>query len=547
MDSDYQRLLLDEATRLLSNADLEYLAQHDVPLTGPTGLRRYLGEMSTEAFARLYFPKDFYLPTPAFHRAAFDTLDDIVQRAVNGRPGRKLARAWPRGHSKTGLHSKVLPIHGLVYGWSPLSVLIANNQTAADRLMLNIKVELDTNPLLKEDFGELAGDIWGVTRLQSVTGNAIVGFGRGSGAIRGVSSRVRPRLVVGDDIDDDQSVRSAIETQASIDWWTSAVMGIGDQVGFTTSYIVIGTVLADKSLFGTLLKAPDFETEVLAGVKRFAYNEGLWSEWERITLELARTGKMPTSPEEDAFYQENRAALLMGTEVLWPRPDAYWHLMVFRLARGERAFATEVQNNGSGSLVTPLGPMPTVKRAELPPMVGLDRIGVLDPTTSGRSTADYPAYVELLYDRERRVVYVDYAQGDKAAYGETVERVADRIASHRHPLDGLFVEANGAGTVVADLVQKAIQQRGRHEQVVKVTAKGAKADRISALSIYARRGQIFVVDDIHEEMVTEWRSWPAVQNDDFLDAVATGVAQLKKLGLLDDVLETAVAASDWLL
>lgn len=523
-----------EAVRLIPQPALRRLARAGALATGPAGLRRYLGHQSIEAFARCYFPEQFALPTPPFHRLAFARLDDIRARAQAGQPGRKVALAWPRGHAKTTIHSFILPLHGFLYGWSPLTVLLANNESAAWRLMRNIKSALEQRDgPIAEDFGDVRGAAWGVSMLEHRNGQRIVAFGRGSGALRGVAAKTRPTLVIADDLDDDQSVRSAIETDAAITWWDRAVLGIGDQVAYRTSYIACGTILSDQSLMQHVLDARDFDREVLAGVTRFATRSDLWAEWEHRILHA------PAVPdaEHDEFYQRHMAEMLEGAGVLWDRPHAYRELMLYRLARGEAAFATEIQNVGGATLAGPLGPMPTVARTEAPQGM---RIAVLDPTTSGRRTADYPGYIELVYDASQRRVYVDYALAERAAYGATIDAIAARIAA-LPPLDGLYCESNAAGDIIADLLQAELRRRGRWEQVVKVAHTDAKSARIAAISLYARRGQLVVVDDVDPELKREWQAWPATQHDDLLDALATGLRQLQQLGLLDVPLDLYIS------
>lgn len=502
-----------------------------LPEIGPVGKRKLRAAVDIEYFAKTYFPELFPLEIPQFHKTAFQLLNDISNRSRRGDAGKKIAIAFPRGHSKTTIFSRITPIHSLLFRWSLLTILIGNNDRSAKRLLKNIKEDLETNELLKEDFPILSKrpKVWGSLQIQLSDGSGIAAFGRGSGAIRGVVSTVRPRLVIGDDLEDDQSVRSEIETEALIDWWNRAVLAVGDNVNYTTTYILVGTVLVEKSLFMDFANRPGVKSVILPAIRQFPSNLDLWDRWAEVY-----TQNPVSDPDSDSFYQDHKEALLADAELLWNRPDALWHLMQFRLTRGERAFQTEMQNNPFAARDTPLGELPIAD----PPSSGF-RIAALDPAIKGRKkTADYPAYVELVFDFNHQKAVLDFVLAEKVNYGEVVIKIANRIASLSKPLDALVVEENSAGSVIADLLQQKLIERKRPEIVTKVYNSLPKSQRIGALAIYARTGQFAARPGVSEEFEKEWKNYPAVRNDDVLDAVSTAMNKLAELGLLRRYEET---------
>ncbi|GIW83464.1 MAG: hypothetical protein KatS3mg105_5271 [Gemmatales bacterium] len=515
------RLLYDLALRILGRDRL--LAVADLPLRGLAGLRRYLGERSLEAFARLYFRE--LTDPPAFHQEAYRQLDEIAEASRQNRRGSKIAVFWPRGHSKTTIFSKVLPLAAALQDWSKLTVLLANNQTAAERLLANIREELETNPYLLEDYGNQRGPVWSSQRIELANGSIITAFGRGSGALRGVQRKQRPRLVIADDIEDDQSVRSATETEAARQWWQKAVLGVGDNVGFTTSFVYVGTLLSQDSLATTILNSPDFTVSLRRAIEREPDRIDLWEEWRKTTIDLAGQGKAPASPEVDEFYQRHKEELERGAVLLWPRPDALWHLMRYRLAAGEAAFATEFQNDPTGAGYQPLGPIPILPAL---PEGNYYRLAAFDPTVSGKTSADYPAFVEVCYYPDRDIAVVDYVLAEKADYRSTIVTVANRVCQHKTPLDALIVEANGAFTAIADALQAELYKLGRTEIVTKLVSSGPKAQRIQKIGLLAGAGKLFVVQPVHRELQREWQSWPVAKNDDVVDAISMIIELLQK-------------------
>jgi hypothetical protein len=525
-------LLVRYLKRHISDDIFSLLVANDVPLTGPTGLRRWLAERDLEYFAKAYFSEEFSLPLADIHKVFVADIEDIRRRALAGEPGLKVARAIPRGHSKTSWYSRLMPLHGLLYGWSPLTVLLGNNATAARRLLRNIREVCETNEALAEDFGAIPGEVWGEERLEHGSA-AIVCFGVGSGAVRGVSKPgQRPSLIVGDDLDDDASVRSAIQLESNTEWWDKAIMALGDNVTFTTSYAVVGTIIRSTSLMQHILDAGDFQATIEQGVKRFADRGDLWEQWREWYIEQAKQGTKPTTPAEDAFYQEHREEMLEGTEVLWDRPDAYYQMMLYRLSRGEPAFFSEIQNQPSEAGGN-LGKLPLVKLPD--DLSEWNLVASLDPTTKGGKTNDKSAWIEAYFHRRRKEIIFTFCDARQRPASQTVDFVVNRLrkSNTTKRYDGLWIEANSAGTLIADSIDQRAQAENLNYNVIQVQNSAPKDERINILSVYVARGQVFASENVDPEFIAEWDGYPSYRFDDALDAAATIVQQLQKAGLLD--------------
>ncbi len=527
------RVLVRFLKRHISQDVLELLVANGVPLTGPTGLRRWVAEHDVEAFAKLYFPEEFALETPPIHQSFVADIEDIRRRALSGTPGRKLARAIPRGHAKTTFYSRLQPLHGFLYGWSPLTILLGNNQTAAERLLKNIRDVLESNEALAEDFGDVRGAVWQTDHIQHPNGQSIRAFGRGSGAVRGVSKPgQRPSLIVGDDLDDDGLVRSAVELEAATEWWDKAILALGDQVTFATSFVAVGTVIRSSSLLQHILDSHDFESVIEQGIQRFSDYPELWDQWREWYIEQAKLGSKPSTPDEDEFYQQHKEDMLAGTQVLWSRPDAYYHMMVYRLSRGDAAFFSEIQNQ-PGEAGGNLGKLPLVSLPD--DLKDWQRLAALDPTIKGGKTNDLSAWVEGYFHRGRKEVIIAFCDAQQRSASQTVDAVLKHLrkSTQVKRYDGLWVESNAAGTLIADSIDQRVQAEGLGYTISQVHNSAPKDERIAILSDYAGRGQLFVADSIDPEFIQEWQGWPGYRWDDALDSASIIVMQLKKAGLLD--------------
>lgn len=271
--------MTDEEVLLLEEYLLKHFSQEDVnelfesPLTGPKGLRRQLGEIDKEYFGRAYFPDYFENETPEFHAE----LDKLIEEYENNHDKyRGLIIAAPRGHAKSFRISFLNSMHSIVYQKKKFIVLISDSGTQAESQTTELKLEFEQNEELKEDFGDLVGEDYG---LKWTTGDFYVAFpnpkpgtgkkgklkpgricrvvARGTGAgMRGLKSKnARPDLVIGDDLENDDLVLTMAQRNKTWSWLMGAVVPmLHPKYG---SLIINGTVLHFDSALNKLLAQSD--------------------------------------------------------------------------------------------------------------------------------------------------------------------------------------------------------------------------------------------------------------------------------------------------
>jgi phage terminase large subunit-like protein len=509
------------ARKLLTEEQLARLIEYDVSLSE---LRKYVAEQSFEAFIKIYFEDEFTLPFAPFQYDMIADCQGIIDRLRDNQRGVKLARCYPRAHGKSSFYARLLPLYCFLFNLSPLTILIGNTHDAGKRLLKNIKRICESNAAITEDF-VIRGEQWGLERIETIDGATIQAFGIDAGSIRGISNPQRPRLVICDDLDDDQAVRSATILAGMRDVFDKSILQIGDSVTFTTSFVVCGTLIRKTSLLQYVLANPEFDSLVAQGVQRFADCPELWQQWERWYI-----ANQPKDPASDSFYQEHRDELLAGTQVLWDRPDAYYAMMLYRLAAGDRAFQSEIQNqpqetgNHFGALA--LVAYPTELHE-------YHLFAALDPTTKGGKSNDYAAWVEVLFHQPSRKLIVSYCDAAQRNYGDTIETVAHRIKQSQKRYSGIYVEENAAGGIVADLLEQQIA--GSYYLVNQIHNTIPKHERIDVLSEYIRLGQLEFAHDINPLLLQEADAFPFAPHDDCLDALSMIVLQLRKEGWLDAV------------
>jgi hypothetical protein len=135
--------------------------------------------------------------------------------------------AEPREHGKTVRWSFAYVLWCIITGKKRYALLIGASGEAARENLINIKIELEENELILEDFGDLKGDVWRDDRIELK--NAACIQAKGSGAsMRGTRFRqYRPDLILLDDILKDDAVDSPSQRDKISRWLKRVVFNLG--------------------------------------------------------------------------------------------------------------------------------------------------------------------------------------------------------------------------------------------------------------------------------------------------------------------------------
>ncbi len=340
--------------------------------------RKAAAEESFRTFCETYFGEVFYLPWSDDHLKVIAK----IERAV--RTGGLFAMACPRGMGKTVLCQTAV-LWAALTGATPFVTLIAASADRAKDLLENIKTWLETNPLLAEDFPEVAYPIkcleritnrqkgqkhdgqptrieWSADKivLPTIDGSKASGVViscsgmkgsdiRGQNHARADGQVVRPQLVMVDDPQTTESAWSPSQSQRREAILAGDVLGMagpGKKIaGLTACTVIRPDDMADRLLDRE--KHPEWQGERTKMVYSFPTNEKLWARYAEIRADSLRNDG--DGSEATAFYGENRPAMDEGSRVAWPERhnedelSAIQHAMNLRL-RDESAFFAEYQN-----------------------------------------------------------------------------------------------------------------------------------------------------------------------------------------------------------
>ena len=339
--------------------------------------RKARAETDFRFFCEAYFPQTFSLPWSDDHLKVIAKIEQAVLR------GGLFAMAMPRGSGKTSL-AETACIWAMLTGAREFVCLIGSDAGHARSMLESIKVEMETNDRLLEDYPEAVFPIHALERIHNrAKGQLCCGKhtrivwtadeivlptipdSKASGAIirvAGIESRirgmkfkradgraVRPSLVVLDDPQTDESARSDPQTRARMDTLNGAILNLAGP-GQKISGIMPCTVIRPADMADQILdrdKHPTWGGERTKLIYSFPANEKLWDKYAQIRADSFRNDG--DGREATDFYRTHREEMDAGAVVAWPQRhnedelSALQHAMNLKL-QDERAFWAEYQN-----------------------------------------------------------------------------------------------------------------------------------------------------------------------------------------------------------
>ena len=500
------------------------------PLTGARGLRRQLGAIDLEFFGRAYFGHYFSRPSPEFHRE----LDDIWRQGVlKGRapltaaevqaisrlPGVRRVVAAPRGHAKSTNLTFKGTMHAVLYGYKHYPIIISDSSEQAEGFLDNIRVEFEENAAIREDFGDLAGSVWRSNVLVTKSNIKIEAIGSGK-KIRGRKHRNwRPDLIVLDDVENDENVRTP-EQRAKLDnWFKKAVSKAGDDY---TDIVYIGTLLHYDSLLANTLRNPAYRAVKYQAVMAFSPADELWQQWERIYTDLENDGR-----EQDAlaFFEAHRGAMLEGTRVLWEEKLSYYDLMVMRVSEGESAFNSEMQNE-------PINPDDCIFVKEWFDFYNEAEInfrdrafqffGFVDPSLGKSKKSDFSAIITLAKHKVSGYMYLVDADIERRHPDRIITDVLEKEkwlrATYGRGYKKLGAEVNQFQWFLKEELAKASARAGLYLPIEEVQQTSDKVLRIQTLQPDIKNKYI-KFSPRHKRLLEQLYHFPMGAHDDGPDAL----------------------------
>lgn len=439
--------------------------------------------LSTKVTAKMIFPERFYLPFSSLHDTIFDILDnDDIQQAVI---------VAPRGFGKTSSVNLAYPAKKILFQEKKFIVPISCTATQAVMQGENLKRELMSNRMINTLFGPMKSDTFSKEMWVTSTGIAVMPRGAGQ-QVRGILfGDSRPDLIIIDDLEDAESVRSDEQRAKTKAWFFEDVMNSINRGRKDWKVILIGTLLHEDSLLANLLEDEGWYHAHLS-----ICDENFNSNWpdfmddaaiQKLVASYRRMGLL------DSFYRE-----YMGVPI----------------AKESAKFKQEYFKSYNET------DPDFVKERK-----GLENLVIFDPAKTTKSTSDETAIVGLGVDVQTPKIFVrDIVKGrlhPEQQYNELFA-MADRLSAKV-----IGVEVTSLNEFITYPLRTEMLRQKRYYDIVELKARASKEERIEALVPFYRLGFIYHNASCCSILENQLMAFPRSKRDDVMDAVAYVVEMLE--------------------
>lgn len=456
-------------------------------------------------FAETYFPHYLTKAPSLLHEHLFIRLPAI---AHNNKGARDVIIA-PRGAAKSTIVSLIYPIWRALLQMSRYVIVAMDSFTQAALQLEAIKAELEENPRLAMDFPEIAGKgrIWREGEIVCKNNCRIEGVGAAMKLRGRRHGPYRPDLVILDDVENDENVRSQEQRDKLESWILKAVLKLGP-ADDSMDLLHIGTVLHHDAVILRNEKRPGWRAARFRALMELPVNSDLWDQWEEILRNEGETAA-------HAFYSERQAAMDEGAVLNWPAMQSLERLMIQR-AESPSAFASEQQ----GEPVSENAPFrleDLTYWAQVKPDWLL--FGAVDPSLGKKGRQRDPSAILIGgIDRSGRYPVMDVVEA--SIRKRTPDRIIEDILAlqQQHGCQLWFVETIQFQEFLRTEIMARALARGIVLPAMAITPHTDKALRIESLQPHVVMGAIRFHAS-QRTLLQQLTQWPDADHDDGPDCL----------------------------
>ncbi len=454
-------------------------------------------------FCNTYFPHYINSNPSIFHQYVHENFP----AKIDADKGCKEAIAAPRGEAKSTLLTQLGALWCSITERKHFIGIIMDAMDQSIQMLEAIKVELESNPRLKQDFPDAcgAGRVWQVGEIVTANNRKIKAAGAGK-KLRGWRfGPHRPDLILLDDIENDENVRKKEQRDKLQKWINKAVLKLGPPDG-SMDVFYLGTILHYDSVLNRVLKSPTWNSALFKAIVRWPDRMDLWQRWEEILFNQGEDAA-------DLFYEQNKTAMDEGSVVSWPGTRPLLLLMKVR-SDDHHAFDCEMQNDPSNDDAAPFKDL----TYWVVPCRDWLYYGACDPSLGKNNKSRDPSAIMVGgYDREHGILDVVEAS--------ICRRVPDKIISDiiefqkQYPM----IMAWAIETVQfqeflkTELVKRSAKEH-RHVPARGVHPIVDKGLRIESLQPHVANGLIRFRQN-QSVLLEQLRFWPEADHDDGPDCL----------------------------
>lgn len=424
-----------------------------------------------EAFARFFLGHFLTSTVPEFHREIYKLLPNPE----------RLVLASPRGFAKSTIVSIIYPLWLTLFKKRMDICIISASEGLAVDWLRKIKRELESNPKIQMFFGDLRSDKWSESHVITKDGVNLRARGAG-GQIRGF----RPDVVICDDIETDESVRSEEQRKLLKDWLFKACLNTLIPGG---QFIIIGTIIHPLSVLADLLSIDN--------------------NWEKRKYQAYKESK------QEAGYE------------LWGELWSHEKLQARKREIGSWAFSSEFMNSPISDETAPIKESQIRYWKVLP--TEYSAVIAVDPAYSEDENADYKVAVLVLCDTQANRYLAHYIR-THMKIGEFQDAIINLWMLHRNVITGVGIPNVGVEKGFFDSFLRKCDERKLYPPVVELKnvfvsasttiSSRNKVSRVTAaLQPLFEQGKYYIGQEMLEAR-DELMSIGVSRHDDLVDAMA---------------------------
>lgn len=429
-------------------------------------------------FAHCYFAHYITYPTAEFQKEMFSLTEDKDSGII-------VVVAF-RGSGKSTIFTLMYAIWAILGKQQKKFVIIlSQTQRQARQHLVNLKQELERNKLLLQDLGpfEEEADEWGGYSLVIPKYNARITAASTEQSIRGLRHmQHRPDLIIADDIEDLQSVKTREGRDKAYKWLIGDVIPAG---GPNTKLVVVGNLLHEDSVVMRLK----------AGIEEFKI-DGVFKAYPLLNEEdkILWPGKYPT-PE--AIDSEKRK---IGNEIAWQR-----EYLLRIISDTERVVHPEW--------------IQYYKKSHPDSRLIYIATGV-DLAISEKDTADYTAMVSAaVYENNvdyKKIIYIlPNPVNERLTFPQTIERIKRLKEMFTNDSKCVYTFIENVGYQEAVIQQ--LKRDGCSAEGVQLHGQDKRA-RITLTTHMIPNGKILFPEKGAEELIQQLVGFGVERHDDLADA-----------------------------
>lgn len=471
---------------LLTQADSPALATPNSK-DGLLELERETGKTIYELFAGLYLSHHMVNQTEKGHKTFCRTAPMHHEMCDAYRTKPRCLLIAPAKFAKSTWSSFFQPLADAVLGLVDGDVLLISNTGRLAEHWLNlIKEEIETNPDINRDFGDLRGTIWRQDKIKLKTGVTICSFGL-SYQIRGTGWA----KVLGDDMENKEMVDSEDQREKFSDWWNADMMG---RMHPHTRVGIVGTFL-----------------HPLCKIKKMYDN---------------------LDGQYDAWWRTKFAALDEKGESTWPERWPTEVIMQQRQELGEKAFLAEKMNDpifGQDHIIRP----EWIKRYDKLPSNLLVITSFDSSSGQAKEVGDYCAHTTwgLNFDEKDPPgdVYLLSSDRGKWALYDKVRVLFDHDETHSPAVN--LIENDAYGKELGEAMKKESERRRKPFPQRRVVPDKNKARRLMAVTDLFQRGKVHFPRRGSDNVIDQLLQFSSIRDagdDDFVDSVSMALNFLRR-------------------